>query len=414
MSVCQNYLAAATCQPACCPCYQALQLQQVPQAKRAPDAPAADRQLLAAQVVDRFGVLFTDYKGAPSTCLLYGPAKLVAMALSGLLIGLFVGECGVGALLPSRQPSGRWGAMAPGPALQPCRMCRACRSTQNNMHLGSPAGLAAHSQPSTAVVLLVLLLAVQVARLLMLVALRPYNSLLLHMTEAACCALDLAGLAVLTAAYSYSQGSGGGSGLSGRLQVGAQCTWAPLLTRCGNTALDLFCHPATPVLPQGLDSACAVLAAMSLLLQLFSALWSITGQLAAVEMLAVALLLPRRPLQGLHTLLARALVSLGGGLSKLGLVGSPLLMGEGHAWAAAANARAAGHACTGPPARDACLPHRRCPCQSSGACRSAAGEARVLLLLDPPPEDVGLPGAVEQRPAEPLDQVISWVWLCSG
>ena len=82
------------------------------------------------------------------------------------------------------------------------------------------------------------------------------------------------------------------------------------------------------LLLQGFDSACAVLAAMSLLLQLLSAIWRIVGQLAAVESLVLALLLPRRPLQKLHTLLAKALVSLGAGLSKLGLVQSPLSLGK--------------------------------------------------------------------------------------
>jgi hypothetical protein len=70
-------------------CLQAVHLLQ--QAKGVQDA-LADRQLLAAQVLDRFGGLFTDYKGAPSASLLYGPVKLVALALRGLLLGLFVGE----------------------------------------------------------------------------------------------------------------------------------------------------------------------------------------------------------------------------------------------------------------------------------------------------------------------------------
>ena len=94
-------------------------------------------------------------------------------------------------------------------------------------------------------VLLVLLLAIQGAGLRMLVVLRPYSSLLLNLTEAACCSLDLASLSVLAATYGFTRGGDGSSSWVGRLQVGRS---APGLHCChGLPALSFpcsCCHPA--------------------------------------------------------------------------------------------------------------------------------------------------------------------------
>jgi hypothetical protein len=66
---------------------------------------------------------------------------------------------------------------------------------------------------------------------------------------------------------------------------------------------------------------------MSLALQLCSAALRLAGQLAAAEGLTFALLAPG-PLQLLHSMLARGLVKLGKGLAHLGLISSPLNLGE--------------------------------------------------------------------------------------
>ena len=49
------------------------------------------QQLLVLEIQDRFGVLFLDFKGTPRACFLFGAFKQVAMALRGVLLGVFVG-----------------------------------------------------------------------------------------------------------------------------------------------------------------------------------------------------------------------------------------------------------------------------------------------------------------------------------
>ena len=85
-------------------------------------------------------------------------------------------------------------------------------------------------------------------------------------------------------------------------------------------------RPGTPA-PQSLDTACAKIAETSLVLQLLGAGWRVMGQLVAVESLAFVLLRPKR-LEELHDMLARSVCSLSSRLHTLGLVGSPLSLGE--------------------------------------------------------------------------------------
>jgi hypothetical protein len=211
---------------------QVLELLQHGKGHKA-DAPD-DQQLLTAQVLDRFGPLFLDCKGSPSACILCGPARLVALALRGILLGLFVGEqraTGCCGLLHVR-----FQLLAGHPHLD--HLHATCRDSCHAQQPPLPrppslaAGLAAHSQPGTALVLLVLLLLLQASYLLWLLVFRPYSSLLLNLTEAVCCGLDLACIAVTTAAYGYT--TGGSSTWDGRLQVGlpgmsraTQCVLAP-------------------------------------------------------------------------------------------------------------------------------------------------------------------------------------------
>ncbi len=63
------------------------------------------------------------------------------------------------------------------------------------------------------------------------------------------------------------------------------------------------------------------------MLQLLAAGWRIMGQLVAVESLVFVLLRPR-PLEQMHELLARSVWSLSSRLHQLGLVRSPLSLGE--------------------------------------------------------------------------------------
>jgi hypothetical protein len=81
-----------------------------------------------------------------------------------------------------------------------------------------PAGLSAHSQPRLAVVLLVLLLAVQGVHSLLLLVLRPHISVLVGAVECSCACLDLASWVPVFLAYS---GAGSSAQVSSS-QVGLQ------------------------------------------------------------------------------------------------------------------------------------------------------------------------------------------------
>ncbi len=94
-----------------------------------------------------------------------------------------------------------------------------------------------------------------------------------------------------------------------------------------NSSATLANHATpTPAL-QNLDLACAKIAETSLVLQLLAAGWRMMGQLVAVESLVFVLLRPR-PLEQMHELLASSVWSLSSRLHQLGLVRSPLSLGE--------------------------------------------------------------------------------------
>jgi hypothetical protein len=60
---------------------------QVSQDSLAPDP----QQVLVVQIQDRFGTLFMDYRGTSKACFMFTATKLVATALRGVLLGVFVG-----------------------------------------------------------------------------------------------------------------------------------------------------------------------------------------------------------------------------------------------------------------------------------------------------------------------------------
>jgi hypothetical protein len=71
------------------------------------------------------------------------------------------------------------------------------------------------------------------------------------------------------------------------------------------------------------------IAEASLALQLLGMAWRLLGQLVAVESLVFVLLRPK-PLEQLHSMLAKGACSFNGALQRLGLVNSALSLGEQH------------------------------------------------------------------------------------
>jgi hypothetical protein len=49
------------------------------------------QQVLVLEIQDRFGCLFLDFRGTSRACFMFGAVKQVAMALRGVLLGVFVG-----------------------------------------------------------------------------------------------------------------------------------------------------------------------------------------------------------------------------------------------------------------------------------------------------------------------------------
>ncbi len=85
--------------------------------------------------------------------------------------------------------------------------CRALHLKPEATTWAYPAGLAAQHQPSTAVRLLVLLLALQATFTLLALALRPYISAVLNGMEVVCGCLDMVSIALTAAAYVHTSGS---------------------------------------------------------------------------------------------------------------------------------------------------------------------------------------------------------------
>jgi hypothetical protein len=49
------------------------------------------QQVLLLEIQDRFGCLFMDFKGSPRACFMFAALKQVAMALRGVVLGVFIG-----------------------------------------------------------------------------------------------------------------------------------------------------------------------------------------------------------------------------------------------------------------------------------------------------------------------------------
>jgi hypothetical protein len=60
--------------------------------KLEPQPSQCQRQVMLVEIQDRFGCLFLDFKGVPRACFMFGALKQVALALRGVVLGVFIGE----------------------------------------------------------------------------------------------------------------------------------------------------------------------------------------------------------------------------------------------------------------------------------------------------------------------------------
>jgi hypothetical protein len=58
------------------------------------NSPAQRQRALSQEVQDRFGPLYLDLKGS-GACFMFGSLRPVLWAARGVLIGIFLGECGL-------------------------------------------------------------------------------------------------------------------------------------------------------------------------------------------------------------------------------------------------------------------------------------------------------------------------------